>query len=214
MTRTEMLARARTLLDEATASYWTDTEIYSALADGQQTVANYFLAMYKANLIIDRSAKLPQPLEPLVISASATTLTSGVTKPADYWHVISAKYAYTGGLAGTFYPCVIEKINPTTDFNLANGYLTPSATDPRMYEDYSAALQFWFLPTPSGTAAYLLRYLKVPTAISSSVDPTLPVQTHNAIVFYAVSQMLTKDQRPQESQLMMQNFTNELQGIK
>ena len=44
MTRTEMLARVRTLLDEVgTAGFWSDTEIYSALTDAQQETANYFL---------------------------------------------------------------------------------------------------------------------------------------------------------------------------
>lgn len=214
MTRTEMLARVRTLLDEVgTASFWTDTEIYSALTDAQQETANYFLRMYNVALMNNANSKLPQPLESLVISATATLATAGLTKPVDYWHIISASYANTGGLAGTFYPCRIEKLNPVLGFNLGNTYLAPSATDPKVYEAYSATLQLWFSPAPSGTGAYTLTYLKTPTSISASVDPILPVSTHSAIVHWATAQMLFKDQRPQEAQLHLQNFINELSII-
>jgi hypothetical protein len=213
MTRTEMLARVRTLLDEASASFWTDTEIYSALADGQQEVANYFYKIYSMALKENPEAKLPQPLESLVISTSATTATSGVAKPSGFWHIISAKYANTGGLSGTFYPCRVERINSMLDFNINNTYLASSASDPKVYEAYSASLLLWFSPTPTGTGAYTLNYLQIPASITSSVDPVLPVQTHSAIVHWATSQMLLKDSKPQEAQLFLQNFINELQLI-
>jgi hypothetical protein len=214
MVRTEMLSRVRTLIDEVgTASFWLDTEIYSALTDAQQEVANYFYKLYSVALMNSFESKLPQPLESLAISVVATLATAGVAKPVDYWHIISVTYANTGGLNGTFYPCRIEKINPALGFNLANTYLAPSITDPKVYEAYSASLQLWFSPAPSGTGAYSLTYLKTPTAISASVDPILPVQTHSAIVHWATAQMLFKDQRPEEAHLHLQNFINELQMI-
>ena len=72
----------------------------------------------------------------------------------------------------------------------------------------------YFLPTVSGTGAYSLNYLKVPSAIASGTEPTLPVQTHNAIVFYAVAQMMLKQDRADLGQVKMQEFINELQSIR
>lgn len=214
MTRTEMLARARTLLDEATAGYWTDTEIYSALADGQQSVANYFISIFKTQRLQDLTVNIPQPLESLYAVDTNTTATGLVSKPADYWHLLAASYANTGGLLGTFYPCRIYQLSHAMFSDINNAFFAAISTDPIVYEVYSSGQKFYFLPAVSGTGAYALNYLKVPTAISSSVDPTLPVQTHSAIVYYAVAQMLFKDQRPQEAQIKMQDFANELQGIK
>lgn len=214
MLSTELLSRVRTLLDEVTSSFFLDTEIYSALTDAQQEAANYFLRLYNSALINNADSKLPQPLESLVISSGTiATVTAGLTKPADYWQIISASYAYTGDVVGTLYPCRIEKLNPVLGFNLKNTYLAPSATDPKVYEAYGASLQLWFLPVPSGTGAYNLTYLKTPTSISASVNPILPVSTHSAIVHWATAQMLFKDQRPEEANLHLQNFINELQII-
>lgn len=211
MLSTELLSRVRTLLDEVTPSFFLDAEIYSALTDAQQETADYFYKLYSSALMNNADSKLPQPLEPLVISVTATLATAGLTKPADYWHIISVSYAYTGGLIGTFYPCRIETLNPVLGFNLGNTYLAPSATDPKVYEAYGNSLQLWFSPVPSGTGAYTLTYLKTPTSISASVNPILPVSVHSAIVHWATAQMLFKDQRPDEANLHLQNFINELQ---
>ena len=213
MTRTEMLANVRTSIDEATASFWTDTEIYLALTNGQQEAANYFLNIYKVKSKDDLSVPIPQPLEVLYKVASATTTTGIVDKPSDYWHLLSASYAYTGGLTGTFYNCRIERFSASMFFNINNTYLAATATSPIVYDVYSTSHKFYFRPDTSGTGAYALNYLKTPTAITASVDPELAVQTHTAIVHFAVAQMLLKDQRPQEAQLFLQNFINELQMI-
>lgn len=214
MTRTEMLARCRTLLDEASASFWTDTEIYSSLADGQQAVANYFLSIFKTQRLQDPSIRVPQPLEALYTVDTATTITGLVSKPADYWYLLAASYAYTGGALATHYPCRIYPLSHNMFADLNNSFFTGTSTDPVVHEVYSSGYKFYFLPSVSGTGSYTLNYLKVPTVISSSTDPTLSVQTHSAIVYYAVAQMLFKDQRPQEAQIKMQDFANELQGIK
>lgn len=215
MTTAQMVAHVRTLLDEVgvTAGFWNDTEIYPGLADGQQAVANYFLNMYKLRVLQDLNAPIPQPLEALYTLVTATTTTGIVDRPADFWHLLSSSYTTTGGLAGTFYNCRIERFSASMFFNINNTYLLASITDPIVYDVFSTTQKFYFNPVPSATGAYALNYLKVPTAIASSVEPTLPVQTHNAIVFFAVAQMLFKDQRSGEAQTKMQDFMNELQLI-
>lgn len=209
MTTAQMVTRVRTLLDEITESFFLTTEIYSALADGQQEVANYFHKIYELMKVNNPSIPLSNILESLYAMTTSTTVSGLVNNPANYWHLILATYAYNGG---TSYNCRIQSLGPSLLYDLDNTYLAASPTSPTVYQ--VSATQFLFLPTASGTANYALGYLVKPTPISSSVDPTLPVQTHTAIVHWAVAQMLFKDQRPQEAQLMLQNFMNEIQGIK
>jgi len=40
MTTANLLSRLRTLLDEASAGFWTDVECYAALSDGQKEIVN------------------------------------------------------------------------------------------------------------------------------------------------------------------------------
>ena len=208
MTSAVMLANARTLLDEASASFWTDIEIYAALAAGQQEAANYFLTGYKASQNLN--ALIPQPLEALYTAATSTTTTGLVDRPADYWHLVSAIFAYNGG---DLYNCRIERFSASMFFNINNTYLAASNTDPIVYDIYSTTQKLFFRPAVSGTADYSISYLKIPTAIASAQEPTLPAQTHSPIVHWAVAEMLFKDQRPQEAQMHIQNFINELQII-
>ena len=216
MTAANMVIFARTLLDETgiTSGFWTDTEIYSALASGQQAVANYFLGIYKMQKQQDHAIAIPQPLEPLYFNEVNTTTTGLVAKPADYWHLLGASFAYTGGLVGTFYKCRIYHLSEVMFDDINNSFLAATNTDPIVYEVYSSGQKFYFLPTVSGTGAYSLNYLKVPSAIASGTEPTLPVQTHNAIVFYAVAQMMFKQERTDLAQVKMQEYFTELQGIK
>ena len=208
MTRTDMLARVRTLLDEASASFWTDTEIYSALADGQQEVANYLVINYRKAKDLNPSAEIPPSLVPLYNTSTSTTASGLINKPTGFWHLLYALYAYSGG---TSYNCRIQPLSPSLYFDLDNTYLTPSSIDPAIYQ--APTSQLYFKPTPIGTATYTIGYIKLPDAISVSTDATLPVQTHQSIVHWATAQMLFKDQRPQEAQIHLQNFINELQII-
>ena len=65
MTAVQMLAEVRTLLDEDIQEYWLDTEIYSALGDGQKEYAALVFAMFDAARKIDRDIPLPLTLLPL-----------------------------------------------------------------------------------------------------------------------------------------------------
>jgi len=214
MTTAQLLARARTLLDEVgTASFWTDAEIYSALTGGQQEVANHFISLYKLKQAQKIDEPLPQSLEALYMNALGTTTDGLVARPTGFWHLLSAEYAYS---SSTAYKCRQQRLNANTKAILTNTYLAPSSTDPIVYVDYStldSALRLIFLPVPSGTATYAVKYLKFPTAISSGVDPTLTAETHEAILSYAMFDLLMKDQRPQEANLHLQKYIQELQAI-
>lgn len=208
MTTAAMILRCRTLLDEVSEAMWTDVELYQGLADGQQEVANYFVNIYLRLKEQSPLTPLPKPLESLYTIASSTTLSGLITNPTGFWHLILATYAYDGG---TSYNCRTQQLSASLLYDIANTYLVATVTNPTVYQ--ATATQLLFLPAPSGTANYSVGYLKYPTAISAIVEPTLPEGTHNAIVFFAVAQMLFKDQRVGEAQAKMQDFMNELQLI-
>jgi hypothetical protein len=201
MLSTEMLSRCRTLLDEASAGFFGDTEIYSALTDGQQECANYFYNIYKSLIKVDANASLPESLEPLYTIATGTATLGVVNKPADFWGIISATFNTS--------ICKILPLDKALFSYIENTYTQPTTTSPIVYQASSSTLMF----LPATSSGYILRYIKIPTVIASATNPILSKQTHTAIVHWATAQMLFKDQRPQEAQLHLQNFINELQTV-
>ena len=81
MTTANLLARLRTLLDESSASYWTDTECYQALSDGQSAVTNIALSVYRAKkmMLANEDVKLPYILNELYQERSGTLGTGQTT---------------------------------------------------------------------------------------------------------------------------------------
>jgi hypothetical protein len=193
MLNTEMLARVRTLLDEASAGFFTDAEIYSALTDGQKQVANFLLSKFQ------NYQKLPEPLRPLLVNPVASSGTS-INVPADYWHDFSLKYGSSVGAKQVAIKRELKDIAQVED----NSYLTDF-----YYTIDSDTINFGI----SGTQYYTLIYLKKPTAIDGSTQPILSESSHSAIVHWATAQMFIKDQKIPESQVMMKNYMEELQVI-
>ncbi len=211
MTSTVMLAAIRTILDEASASFWTDAETYAALADGQNEVIKELLNVYRVKQKIDSA--LPYELE-AVLNEDTGTLAVDPTVlvvPTGFMELISATYDHdnTGGEN----PCFISSL-PDLEFIEDITFLAASGTNPRIYmKTVSDALNLIFLPTKTATAPYTIHYIKSPTDIASGQSATLPVSTHSAIVNYAVSRMFQKDDRPQESQVWYQKYFQELQSL-
>jgi len=216
MTTAEMLTRIRTFLDEASASFWSDTEIYSALADGQNEVISICLNFYRAKKEVNSRTELPQVLTALHTHVADTNLTGIVTAPADYLFLL-------GGYYSDDTPTQSPKAFTVKDYGLNyfhdyyNTYLAPTANDPIaiVANTSGGVLSIYFIPAPTGgdTAQYAFEYLRKPTAIASGVNPTLSVFAHNAIVTYAFAQLLLKDDRMQEAQAQYQIFINMVQNF-
>lgn len=185
-----MLARVRTLVDESSAGFWTDTEIYSALTDGQKQVANFLLAKFQ------NYQRLPEPLRPLLVNPVASFGTS-ITVPADYWYDFSLKYGSASDNKQVAERREIKGIAGIED----NSYLTDF-----YYTVDSDTINFGI----SGAQYYTLIYLKKPTAIDGSTQPILEESSHSAIVHWATSQMLLKDERPQEAQIYINLYEKEV----
>jgi hypothetical protein len=214
MTTAIMLAKVRTFLDESSASFWTDAEIYAALAHGQIACIDIILTVYKQRYKIDPNHELPNELRVLETNNSAGIAASKINIPAGFIWLVNANWDHdsTGGEK----PCRIVSMDRGFNHHIDNTFLAPSATDPIAYvapEISAGAQSINFLPVYSTTATYTIYYLKYPTAIAVGQEPTLPEGMHNAIVEYATYAMLMKDQRPQEAQAHYNLYSQELKQI-
>ena len=211
MTSTVMLAALRTILDESSASFWTDAESYAALADAQNEVIKELLNVYRVKKKFDPT--LSYELES-VLNEDTGTLAVDPTVlavPTGFMELISATYDHDAGADEK--PCYISSV-PDLAFTEENTFLAAAATNPRVYlKTVSDALKLVFLPTASGSAPYTIHFIKSPTDIASGQNATLPVSTHSAIVNYAVTRLFQKDDRPQEAQIWYQKYLQELKSL-
>lgn len=214
MTTATMLAKVRTFLDESSASFWTDVEVYASLAHGQISVIEFLFAIYQQKRRIDPDTGLPEELRSLTTYVASSMAASALALPSGFLWLLSAKWdhdATGGGL-----PCRVINIDRSFDFHISNTFLAPTSADPVAYVGASVSTgnqSINFLPVYSTTGAYQIYYLKHPTAIAAGQEPTLPEVTHNAIVEYATYAMLMKDQRPQEAQVHYNLYSQELKAM-
>lgn len=214
MTTAIMLARVRTLLDESSAGFWTDTEIYAALAHSQISVINEILKIYKLRSQANPSTELPEELRVLSVRASGTISASYVAIPTGLIWLLNASWDHdaTGGEK----PCYIISQDRQFNFREDNPYLAAASTQPIAYSSqYQSGGQqaINFRPIYSTNGTYSIEYLKYPTAIASGQEPTLPESTHNAIIFYATATMLLKEEKISEAQSYFQNYFNEIKSM-
>ncbi|RMG43484.1 MAG: hypothetical protein D6732_00040 [Methanobacteriota archaeon] len=212
MTSAEMLARVRTLLDEASAGLWSDSEIYSALSDGQRAIVQSVLAIYKV-----KKGDLPKVLAPLVTYAAGALTSAGnpnATLPSDFLYHLNVEYDPTGSSQK---PCIVVDQKEEGRILRNNTYYSASNTDAfylAYYDvDTSGNYIFHFDPTNSTTGAYAIRYIKTPTDIDGSTNPILPEIAHNAIVQYAFAELLAKDEKYTEANYEFRKFTQQLSQL-
>ena len=213
MTSTVMLAAMRTILDESSASFWTDAEAYAALADGQNEVIKEVLAVYKARRRADPNTELVEELRTLLTFESAGIAASFKAIYTGFLYLVNANWDHDA--SGTEEPCRIVEMDRGQNHRESNTFLAATATDPIAYvapEPAAGGQSINFRPVYSTTATYSLNYLKSPTDIAAGTNATLPVTTHSAIVNYATARMLEKDQRP-EAQMIYGKYLQELKTI-
>ena len=198
----------RTILDESSASFWTDAEAYAALADGQNEVIKELLGVYRIKRRLDPDHPLPHELESVLNDDTGTTQT--VSVPSGFLELVAATFDHNG--SGGEKPCVISNIG-VLGFEENNTFLAATAEDPSAYvKSVTDVMKIVFLPTLSGTPAFTIWYVKSPTDIASGQNALLPATTHSAIVNYATARMLEKDQR-QEAQVFYNKYLQELKTI-
>lgn len=190
MTSALMLSRLRTLLDEASASFWTDDECYRALSDGQREVVN----------IVFNNNPNSQLLKALLKTATGSdTTTSNITLPSDFKEFVTVTYSST--TTADQYPCRIIAYDKEFLDNEYNSYLSATIQTPVVYlRPFSTATgrKIFFSPS-SAHCDYTIIYLTQPTEIDGSTNPIVPADMQEAIILYAFSFLLRKDMRPAEA---------------
>ena len=210
-----MLAAMRTILDESSASFWTDAEAYAALADGQNEVIKELLGVYKSRYKIDPNTELPVELTSIEEygNAAITASVEMIAAPTGFLWLMAAKWDHDN--AGALVPCRILTVDRGFFHHQGNTFLAATATDPIAYvapEVVAGGHSINFLPNSTGTANYEIYYIAAPTDIAAGTNAALPVTTHSAIVNYATARMLEKDQR-QEAQVFYNKYLQELKTI-
>lgn len=178
-------AKVRTSLDESSAGFWTDTEIYTALSDGQREIINILLTLYKQRNKITENEKLPEVLRSIL--ATTTTATGTQNLPADYLTYL-ALYITTTNIP------IYVRSDGIERHQRLNTYLTSTSTQPYVSISSTQVVH------ETGSLAWTMDYLKTPTELSDSADPSLPSLAFEAMVSYALAFLLGKDENPRATQ--------------
>ncbi len=157
--------KVRERLGKASEYGFTDDALYSYLTEAQRAII----------------AMLPDAALPGATATATGNLTaSEAALPSDFWR---ERLVLVGDDE------IEAKPWSVAEADLLN-YLTPSATNPYYFIFYSATAGGVRLIVqqgdPSSTAAYKVLYVKVPPALSDTVDPVLSSAYHEAMVDFAV----------------------------
>lgn len=214
MTQTEALARCRVLLDESSAGYWQDTDIYRSLDSGQSAVIQYCLTVEEQKKKIDPYYRHPV-LAALINTdpTTATTVGSGEQEynlPTGFLASYSAEYDSTG--TGTAYGKVAQLLTyEEIKRRGQNSFNSATISNPYYYISGS---KIGFFPQPSGTTSgsIIHKYYKQPAEVAALQTFTLRPETHEAIILYAVGKMLEKDGN-NKATTFYQQYLNQLQML-
>lgn len=217
MIQSEALSRTRDLLNEASAGFWTDTQLYQYLDSAMNITIQYYLAKLETLREQDKFSRsiALEPLSTLHSSHATVTGTQEYALPTapDYliWDYVDYSSGGTRPLTTTSYikfsEGKFENVNAYTAFSTANSAF------------YIRGTMIGFFPIPtsgSSSDGYDLYYYKKPTAItvsSASSEIPLKVETHEGIILIAVSLALAQNNQYEEGQLFYKQGMSILQPL-
>lgn len=215
MTGPNLLARLRTLLDEASAAYWTDAESYAALADGQNAVIAIALGVYRAKKfsLPNQDIPLSHVLQSL-FSTQTATVGVGVATASLTGTVLELVYVKWNSAAATpLYACRVRNYSPASEFKAANSFLVATPTSGEYFIRFNNPTITFETVSTNAAATYLAGVLTQPTDIGAAQASTVPDICVPAIVQFAFARMLSKDQRVAESQDAFKRFLQHAQTV-
>lgn len=215
MTGANLLARLRTLLDEASASFWTDTEAYAALADGQNAVIALSLGVYRAkkSSLLNQDVPLPLVLQALYATQTAT-VNSGASSASLSGTVLELVYLkYNHSAVSPLYPARLRNFSPASEFKAANSFLVATPSSGEYYIRFNNPTITFETASTDNAATWIAGVLSQPTDIGASQASVIPDTCVPAIVQFAFARMLSKDQRVQESQDAFGKFMQSAQAV-
>jgi len=215
MTGPNLLARLRTLLDEASASFWTDAEAYAALADGQNAVIALALGVYRAKKFATPNQDIPlSPLLQTLYSTQTATVASGASTASLTGTVLELVWVKYNSAAGSpLYPARVRFHSPASEFKAANSFLVATIASGEYYIRFANPVITFETASTNNAAAWIAGVLTQPTDIGASQASVIPDSAVEAIVEFAFARCLSKDQRTQESQEAFSKFIKLTQGV-
>ena len=211
MTNTEMLAKLRAFLDEATADYYVDaTDLYGALTDAQLEIATVISANWKQRqLLSDKPVKTPKTLYGIraIELGSISSGNQTVAIAGDPLQVLSVIWQFDGVIV-TESPYAIEMAEGGETKRIWFSSLTKDGT----YFYYNPNLLTVHPISTDNSAGYTLVFFDAPVDISSSVQPELDAVSHDAIVERACW-ILLKDRESEQAKIHLEMYSALLQGL-
>lgn len=174
MTTNNLVTVLRTLLDEVSAGFWEDSEIYKALDEGQNSLIKLHLAVWKSKIKVNKDEELPETLRVLLNQTTGTGTTSLPTGFLEYISIYGDVPIYV-------------RNQTRKKGSLKNNSLLESSAS-QVYCSFNGS-QVVFETSVSWT----MDYLKIPDAISSSQNPVLPDTCQDILINYAFSELMRKD---------------------
>ena len=195
MTAVQLLARLRTLLDEDTAQFWTDTECYSALTDAQIEIIKRIYNKWILSLEQNPNLDLPIAIRSLFTTTTQTAQTgTSFSLPSTLLQLLSIKVDSLN--SGTYLPAFKRPQNQSKYYILDNPYLKSSKSD-IFYDIQMPNIVFESVLT-NGNITY--DFLQKPNDIDGlanpEVDPTIDSIAHEAIIYFAWFILLAKAKLP------------------
>jgi hypothetical protein len=210
MDKAEILARLRSILDEATETFYDDdTELYPALSLAQielvKAVADNWKVRSDAS---DVPVKVPKAITPLLTTEKSVIATTNfsVAISGSPIQAVSCQWQSDGAIVDGS-PYAVELAEPTARRMIQNTYLANG-----IYYWYTSDLLTVNPVSSSGSAEAEIIFIDTPVDITASVDPETDAVAHDAIVERA-SWILLKDRETEQAQLHLQMYGVLLEGL-
>jgi len=212
--QTIALAKLRAILDESSASFWTDAILYYFLDTGQSQAIQTLLKIEDTTRKTDGKFRHPD-LTPLIASANIAFVntTVGYALPSDWLRSLSVEVTYAsvpanGGTQAWATEITLEELG----HRRANTYSIPTTTDPVFWiatiPTTGKAISFFPTPNYSATITGAHKYYAQPTAVGSGQAFTLKEHLHEACIEYALYMAFEQDGETQQAMMHLQTFNN------
>lgn len=203
MIQSEALSRVRNILNETTAGFWTDAQLYQYLDSGMNIAIQHTLGVLEAKKKENKysGSIVLQPLHTLDSSNTTVAGTQEYSLPSDFLITDFCDYTPDDRVNGVL-PCVLIDYAKMR-FENTNTYLVYTANNPAYYIRDSK-IGFFPIPVTGGAGAnrYNHYYYKKPTTITSgtaSSEIPIKLESHEAVIYFAVHLACLQDFRPEDS---------------
>lgn len=185
MTTAQMVTHVRTLFDEDSSGFLTDTMIKRSLDNGHKLLAHLLYQGKKAHLLY-------------TLESSESNSYSTLDLPSNFWMF---KSGYLNSKA-------LRLRTGDKEAKEGNSYLAGTADCPYIY---IAGSEVDFDPTPS-SGTWTMRYYVQPSNLTTT-ESNLPDEVHVPICQYAFADLLMRDSKHQEAMAEFEKFYKMVDGL-